>query len=144
MNVYPPCCINCSKGGFDMRIYHVDLDGAAVGQVQVTAKGLYYAVSCRCQLPDKIMYRLQLCSCEKTSDLGILIPEDGAFILKTMIPIKRIGSGELAFRIVADGRSKKERFIALDVNEPFLYIACLETARFGYADNCPGVYIDQC
>lgn len=109
--------------------YAVRFGEEPVGKVQVTREGLYYHVICRCRLSGEGMYRLEAASGEKRVNLGILVPEDNGFGIKTRFPVSRIGEGELTFCL----RPKHEQlggrhFVPIIPEEPFSYLERLKDA----------------
>lgn len=108
--------------------YTVFLGGQSIGKAMVERQGLYYCITCRCRLSGEVVYKVMASCGETTEDLGILVPESGAFVLTTRIPIKRLGEGELAFRAVPRHMELREKFVPISPESPFAYISRLENA----------------
>ena len=108
--------------------YEVLLGGQRIGRAIVDRQGLYYAIACRCRLSGEVVYKVTVSCGEKSESLGILVPEGGAFVLTTRIPIKRLGEGELQFRAVPRHMEMQGQFIPVTPEEPFAYLSRLENA----------------
>lgn len=80
--------------------YDIRWQNEIAGTVRAEKQGLYHCFHCRCSLPDDGMYRIHVCSGDKWEDLGICIPVEGKFGMDKKIPQKRLGEGELTFRLV--------------------------------------------
>ena len=72
------------------------------------------------------MYRVQVRCGEKTEDLGILVPENGEFALKTKVPVKKLGETEMEFQAVPKRVHLDGKFIPLSPEEPFQYLKRLQ------------------
>lgn len=107
-------------------MYDILLGGQAVGKAAVSRRGLYYHFDCRCNFSGEVMYRIQVRCGEKTEDLGILVPENGEFTLKTKVPVKKLGETELEFQAVPKRVHLDGKFIPLSPEEPFQYLKRLQ------------------
>ncbi len=109
--------------------YAVNFGGKPVGKVQMTKKGLYYHVSCRCQLSGDVMYRLEVSCGDAKTNLGLLVPMENGFGLDTRFPVSRIGEGEPTFQLVPRHDILQDRtFVPITPEEPFAYISRLKDA----------------
>ncbi len=108
--------------------YHIFLGEENVGQAQVEKQGLYYRISCRCDLSGEVMCRVSVSCGGKQENLGLLVPESGSFVLSTRIPVSRLGVGEPEFRVLPRRPEKQGRFIPLSPQTPFAYLHRLENA----------------
>ena len=70
-------------------MYDIYMGSAAVGTAKVIREGLYYLFFCRCRLSGEVVCRVTVRCGDRSADLGILVPENGAFQLKTRVPVKR-------------------------------------------------------
>ncbi len=112
-----------------MRIERdVLLGERTVGRVQAQKQGLYYVFSCRCSLSGDTVWRLNVSCGDNQVDLGILVPEDGAFCLTTRRPVKTIGEGKLLFTLKPSHESTGTKFAPIYPEEPFAYIQRLKDA----------------
>ena len=110
------------------KTYEVDFANRAVGKVQVSRKGLYYRISCRCRIGSDILCRLYAVCGEKRENLGIVVPVDGGFGLETSIPVKKLGEGDLSFHLVARYEAAGGELVPVYPEEPFAYISRLKKA----------------
>ena len=108
--------------------YGVLLGGQSIGKAKVERQGLYYSISCRCRLSGEVVYKLTVSCGENTENLGILVPEGGAFVLTTRIPAKRLGEGELVFRAVPRHTELRVKFVPISPESPYAYLSRLENA----------------
>lgn len=105
--------------------YPVMLGNAQVGKVQLRKEGLYYRIFCRCQVSADGMFRLEA----NNENLGTIIPTDNGFGLETRIPVKRLGNGEMRFRLVPKHDSLAPgRLIPIRPEEPFTYLEGLKNS----------------
>ena len=121
------------------QFYSVTLNEKNIGKVSVWREGLYYCFFCRCDLDLAGLYRLMVL-CEKQEiRLGILVPFEGAFILKTKYPIKKIGEGNLKFRIVSANCPISSPIMPVIPEEPFAYISRLKESFLVFQDGQQGI-----
>lgn len=104
------------------------LGGKPIGTAGVRREGLYYCFDCRCSLSGEIVYRLVARCGERTAHLGIPVPEGGRFVLRTRIPVKRLGEGPMQLRAEPKHGPLEGKFIPLSPEEPFRYLRRLENA----------------
>lgn len=120
-------------------VYDVLFSGQPVGKVRVERQGLYYCFSSCCQLSGEVIHKLAVTCGEHTENLGILVPEGKVFVLRVKIPVKRVGEGELHFRILPRHRELTGKFVPLSPEEPFRYLARLENAFLEVRDGKIGI-----
>jgi len=121
--------------------YSVTLLGKTCGKAEVRRQGLYYRISCRCSLETADLYRLMVSCGGKEESLGILAPEGGTFQLNTKLPVKRIGEGELQFRLVTRRNNAKTVFVPIYPEEPFTYLSRLKESFLSQKDGQLGIQI---
>lgn len=147
MNTGPPCGIALQQGGLCLeRSYSVYFGKESAGRVQVQRQGLYYRFVCRCRLTGDIICRLHVTCGSKGENLGIVVPMDGGFGLDTRIPVKRLGEGEMEFRLLPKHEAyeaKKEIFIPIYPEEPFAYIERLKEAYLVKRDGQTGLLLSR-
>lgn len=114
-----------------------------VGKAQVSREGLYYLIRCRCELSGETVFRVQVRCKDQLVDLGILVPEDGGFALKTRIPVKRVGEGSLSFFAAPRHRTPETAFIPLYPEEPFRYLSRLRDAYLTKRSGQIGIIIKE-
>lgn len=98
------------------------------GQVQISREGLYCCFSCRCRLPEKGIYRVQMLLSGRRENLGILVPEGDAFVLKTRLPAKRLGEEMPEFLLTSNCPVTEGKFVPIKPEEPFAYLERLKEA----------------
>ena len=99
-----------------------------VGRVRAERQGLYYLFRCRCRLSGEAAFRLLAACGEKQEDLGVLVPMGDSFGLDTRRPVKRLGEGELSFRLVSKHDAPRTHFAPISPEEPFAYLQRLKDA----------------
>lgn len=109
--------------------HEVTLGGKSVGKLQLERQGLYYRVTCRCNLSGEVMYRLEASGEKGRTNLGILIPCESGFGLETRFPVSRIGERKLDFTLQPRHDSLGNRkFVPISPEEPFAYLSRLKDA----------------
>ena len=127
-----------------MQTDHPVMQGQTqVGRVQISRQGLYYQIVCFCRLSGDVMYRLWAETDGRRESLGILVPEGSSFGLRTRIPVKRIGDGNVSFFIEPKTPKIKGKFVPLCPEEPFSYIARLKDAYLLEKDGMKGIVIPE-
>lgn len=124
-------------------MHEILLGGQTVGKAAVSRQGLYYDFNCRCDFTGEVMYRLQVRCGDSCHTLGIPVPENGKFVLKTRIPAKKLGDGELEFTAVPKHTDLTGKFIPLSPEEPFRYLRRLQEAVLQVRDGKVGVVIKE-
>lgn len=123
--------------------FSVTVSGKPVGKVIVQRQGLYYHFSCRCNLTGNILYRLMVICGSIRESLGILVPEDGSFVLTTKVPVKRIGEGDMTFVLVSKQEQYQGTFVPIRPEEPFAYISRLKQSFLMHQEGQPGIQIEM-
>lgn len=109
--------------------YPVLLENVNVGEARIIKEGLYYSISCRCNLSNDTGYRLYICNDIVEMDLGILIPEQGGYVVRTKIAAKRLPHDGFKFCVLSPGHVSSEDRIAINPAEPFPCLSQLEQLR---------------
>lgn len=123
--------------------FTVTLAGKSVGKVVVNRQGLYYLFSCRCNLTGDIIYRLTVsCGTTKVS-LGILVPNNGCFMLNTKLPIKKFEDCEMIFRLLPQEENHARVFVPIKPDEPFTYISQLKESFLTLQNSQPGIFVSK-
>lgn len=123
--------------------YPILLGQETVGEADVTKEGLYYRFDCRCSFAGESMFRLHAVCDGKEAMLGLPVPEGEGFVLRTKVPAKRLGQGDLSVRAVGKHRLEEGRFIPLSPQEPFAYIAQLKNAYLAKKEGITGVLLKK-
>ncbi len=87
------------------------------------------------------MYRLTVRCGEKTENLGIPVPEGSWFVLRTRIPVKKLGEGEMQIRAEPKHTDLSGKFIPLSPEEPFRYLRRLQDAFLQVRDGQVGIVL---
>ena len=125
------------------REYSVFSGEEVIGKVLVQRQGLYYRISCRCQLTGTVRYKLMASCGENTADLGLCVPHGRQFGVDTRIPIKRLGEGSMSFRLLPKHSKMDGRFVPVSPDEPFGYIRQLQKAHLATRDGTVGVVLAE-
>ena len=122
-------------------MFDIILGTESIGKAQVEKEGLYYRITCRCRLSGEVPYKVHAVCNEKCEDLGLLVPQSGAFTLTTRLPIKRLGEGQLQFKAVPRHTKTEGKFVPISADEPFSYLSRLENAYMQIRDGRIGVVL---
>ena len=114
-----------------MEGYHeVFLGDRPVGKLQIIKQGLYYRLICRCRIPEDGIYRLFVVTGKGRENLGVVVPEDGGFVLDRKIPVRQLADCT-GFLLSARSGEDDGKFVPIYPEEPFSYLAHLESAFLG-------------
>ena len=118
--------------------YEVFLGDKPAGKLQITREGLYYRLTCHCQVPKDMIYRLFAVSDTGRENLGVVVPEADGYILEKRIPVKKLQKSTC---FLLSPRTEKEagKFVPVYPEEPFSYISQLETAFLEVRSDQPGI-----
>jgi hypothetical protein len=130
-------------GDFMEVVYDVLLADKPVGAASVKKEGLYYVFNCQCLFSGEVLYTLAASCGEQTVNLGICVPVNNGFGLKTRVPIKRLGEGKMKIYAVPRHRELTGKFIPIRSEEPFAYIKFLHSAYLQIRDSQFGVVIPE-
>ena len=119
------------------------LNGQVVGKARICKEGLYFCFDCCCRFSGEIVFRLQVQCGERTENLGIPVPQGKDFVLRTRIPAKRLGDGELTVRAIPKHSRVSETFIPIAPEEPFRYLQRLQNAFLAVRDGKTGIVIPE-
>lgn len=123
--------------------YAITLGGQVVGVATVCREGLYWAIICRCNFHGEGIFRITARCGGKMESLGIPVPVGDCFELRTRIPVKRLGEGELRFLAVPKYEMLSGKFIPLSPEEPFRYLKRLQNAFLETCNGQVGVVIRE-
>ena len=123
--------------------YEIMLGGESVGQAVVRRQGLYYRLSCRCDLSGEVIYRITVTCGGKSESLGIPVPKNGEFYLDTRLAASRLGEGEPKFAAVPRRPDLGGMFVPISPEEPFRYLHRLENAFLARKDGQLGIVIPE-
>ena len=123
--------------------YTIDLGGETIGQAVITRENLYYRISCRCRLSGEVMYKVILKCGDTQEDLGILVPQNGAFCLAKQLPVKRLTGNTVSFSAVPHHQPLEGKFVPLSPETPFSYLTKLENAYLARQNGQIGIVIQD-
>lgn len=108
--------------------YDIFLGNEKAGQATLERQGLYYKIECRCHLSGTVRFHVAVKGDKEETNLGLLIPGDGGFYLRTSVAVKKLGSGNLRFCLIPVHPKVDGMFVPLRPDEPFAYLARLKEA----------------
>ena len=120
--------------------YDVMLGSEKRGTVTVTGRGLYWEMSCRCRLYSEVMQELVARIGGRRVKLGLLVPENGAYCLKTKIPKKELPTFD-GFILQPRHEKVEADFYPIKPEEPFAYLRRLEDAYLARRDSQIGLVL---
>lgn len=123
--------------------YDIFRGNEKIGKAQVTREGLYYRFRCVCSLTGEVVYRLIVTCAEKTENLGILLPDGDVFRLEKRIPASRFQTGKLIIKAVPGNLDRAGFFAPVKPDEPFRYLASLQTARMEQRGDQIGIIFED-
>ena len=66
-------------------------NGKIVGKAEISTEGLYLCFKCKCALPGKDFYIINICAGDHPISLGTYVPSDKIYGIINRIPSKWIG-----------------------------------------------------
>ncbi len=124
-----------------MEQYDIYMGDRPVGQAAVERQGLYYHIRCRCQLTGEILCKVVVSRGDRQESLGLLVPMAEEFGLETRLAVKKLGEGDLRFRVLPRHGELQGKFIPLSPEEPFRYLSKLKNAFLENRNGRVGVVI---
>ena len=121
--------------------FEVCLQRNQVGTVTVEKSGLYYLLSCRCNIPCDRFYRLIAYSGERRLSLGFCVPECGKSVLRCRLPIKQIDFDHLRFALEEGNVS--QLFVPICADKPFPHLDRLPEGKLAEQDGVMGVLFTE-
>ena len=126
-----------------MKIFEVKLNGNVVGSAEILERGLYYQISCRCNLPAGKLYRLQIV-CERGGvDLGICVPFDDGFGVNKTIAAKKVDIDTISFYLTTNVEGSDALFVPLDMRKPVDNLENIMQAKFAWRDKEAGLLFEK-
>ena len=122
-----------------MQRIALEQGGEGIGFVDVDREGLYYHVSCRCDLCAEVMYQLFLQAGDKALCLGLLVPMDGRFGMEKRVAAKQVAPGPMRFYLRPRHDAMDADFHPVSPEGPFAYLTRLEQAYLIRRDQIWGV-----
>jgi len=121
--------------------YSVLSGNESIGIARVKRCGLYYHISCRCELSGEVPYKVIVSGNCGEADLGICVPKENSFGMEVRIPIKRIGEGPHAFQAVPRHGVSSGEFVPFCAEEPFRCLSRLSSAYLAKRNGQTGVML---
>ena len=113
-----------------------------VGTAEIAKEGLYYRFFCKCKPPGDGIYRVIVSDGNTTRNLGICIPCNDQFILRTRVPQKYFTGENLLFSVICKADEKQEKAIPVFTGMAFAYLEQLETAHLKIVNGQPSIVIN--
>ena len=89
------------------------------------------------------MYKIILKCGDTQEDLGILVPQNGAFCLTKQLPVKRLTGDTISFSAVPRHQTLEGKFVPLSPETPFSYLTKLENAYLARQNGQIGIVIQD-
>ena len=118
--------------------YPIYYQGQIAGTAELAKEGLYWRISCRCQLPIMGKHTVKIQQEVSLINLGLCVPYENGFGLNTWISAKKIGQGSIRFLLC---KEEKGQFIPLTI--PFAYIKLITKGTLRFENGQYGVYISE-
>lgn len=113
-----------------------------LGQLKLSKCGLYYEVLFRCSPQKKALRLVDDCD-EGEVSIGICAPIVSGFGVNRKIPIKKLGTGNHAFRLIPVETAESLEFYELSEDRPCKVLPLISYARFTYVGGKPGLRISR-
>ncbi len=116
---------------------------ACIGNVNVERVGLYCKISCSVPSKERQLMTLWARCGGESVRVGICVPKNGEFYLKTQIPTKRFGHPIDSFFVEEKTAAQQSdgEFYPLDAQQPQCYLAMLHRCCFSVREGVPGVLV---
>ena len=121
-----------------MTEYVILFESRQIGTAQVEICGLYFYITCRCDLPKGSRCRITAQGTGEKVDLGLCVPCDKRFGLSKRVPCRQL-QGALVFR--AESEKSEQEFIPVHPERECLCLSRLRNARFAVANGQLGVVL---
>ena len=106
--------------------YPILLGSTCIGEACVSRQGLYYQIICICRLSGEVVYRVRASCGDKAENLGILVPEDGQFVVRSRIAVSKLGTDTLSFQVIPKHKKMDDPFVPLSPDEPYTYLSRID------------------
>lgn len=123
--------------------YEIKQGDRLQGKVKVEKEGLYYRISCRCQLSGEVMHKLVVRCGGRETSLGVCVPMEGSFGVDRKISCKSIGRGTPEFLLLPKHEAVAGKFVPIYPEEPFSYMARLKDAFLARQAGQVGIVIKE-
>lgn len=123
--------------------FDITMGGERIGQALLRREGLYANITGRCMLSGDVKFHLYADTAAQSVDLGLLVPEDDAFVCRTKQPLKRFSGEIVGFSIKPKHAPVLDRFVPLSPEKPFSYLDRLENAYLTRRNGQVGIVIKE-
>lgn len=115
----------------------------SIGSAQIIRQGLYYCFDCHCNLSGEVVHRLIVTCGGNVHSLGILVPEGELFVLRTKLPVKKLGESMPQFRVQPAHKPMGTSFIPISPEEPFTYLSRVKDGFLEIREGVPGIVFPE-
>lgn len=119
--------------------FDIFLSQNKVGTVTLRKQGLYYQLECYCSIPMKERFSLVLICGSNEINLGVCVPYEKGFGLKTRIKCAAIEHREPRFALLPKNLTQKKPFYPVFKNKPFALLDNLENGYFQIQEGQAGI-----
>lgn len=109
-------------------------NGEIIGKAKINTEGLYYCIKCKCNLPDKDFYIINLCVGDSQISLGTYVPSNKEYGIVKRIPTKWIGDRNFQLSLCLKSPVIRQDKCLMSVGEPISFLSELELFRLGSSD----------
>lgn len=123
-----------------MKQFSIMFENNIVGIARTNTTGLYTTFHCICRFLADGMYRVVAVYGKRSLVLGLCIPENEAFVLRTKIPTKHLNDATPTFYIISDAQPKSV-FITEDELHGCNFLKYLLDAKLENREGRPGILV---
>ncbi len=124
-------------------MFDILLGTQAIGKATLTRQGMYCCIVCKCRISGQVPYRVEARCGTGSQDLGLLVPENGWFVLTKRVPVRFLEGGEPSFHALPAKGGWKGEFVPISPEEPFRYLSRLENAYLARRGQVQGIVISN-
>ena len=99
-----------------------------VGVANVVREGMFYKISCKCDVDQDLPAHVEALWQEQKIDLGLCVRMDSEMGLITRIHVNKVPQYIPLFRVAIKQRKEKGCFVPIHPEEPFRYLQRLNSA----------------
>lgn len=109
------------------------------GRARLEKEGLYYRITCKCEIPTDALCRMQMKTRGECIDLGTCIKKGSSYMINTKIPCKRIDPEDVQITMLTNAPHTTGNFIPVSSKLPFPYLHKLERGRMAFVGEQVGM-----
>ena len=114
-----------------------------VGWASLEKEGLYYRISCKCNMTEKSIFRVIMASANGRYPIGVLLPAAPGFALSARIPVKKVDLNTLHFMVEPLDSDEGCIRIPISADLELPWLQQLENARLHYHNGSKILVIKQ-